>query len=126
MRRRPLLATMALALILFAVATCGDDERSDPPADNGSADDFCRENPGDCDGDIGGSCTRTEDCVDGVCCTDNANCNGGMCLYSCDRTADCPSNQRCEHGQCFFSCDRDSDCGAGQTCEHMNTVCEYP
>lgn len=113
-------------LVPLSVATCGD-ARSDRYFDDvGSPDTFCRENPADCFGEIGGGCDRTDDCADGVCCRDEKNCGGGMCLYICDDDRDCPANQGCEHGYCFFSCSRDEDCGRGQSCEHGKTVCEYP
>jgi len=124
MRHHFILTSVPIAL--FLVAACH--QPSDTFTGDGEVDSFCRENPRDnsCDGEIGGPCDRTDDCYDGVCCTEDKNCGGGMCLYRCDDDRDCPTNQRCEHHYCFFSCDRDSDCGPGQSCEHHETICEYP
>jgi len=63
----------------FGFIACGDDDsdryRGDGRTDlfdgTGDADSFCRENPGDCDGDIGGSCDRNDDCASGTCCTED-------------------------------------------------------
>ncbi len=124
MNRSPLSLTM-LWLLIAGSATCNDD-RSDRYDPGGSGPDtFCRENPEDCAGEIGGACRTTDDCDDGVCCRDDGNCNGGMCLYRCSDDRDCPSNMLCEHDHCFFRCDSDADCGRGQSCEHGNTICEY-
>lgn len=112
-----------LAAFCFAFAGCG--ERTDNFQGDGELVTYCRDHPEDCDGDIGGSCRQTEDCSDGVCCTEKSNCAGGMCLYRCKNDSDCPDNQRCEHDHCFFTCNSDSDCGRGQSCEHGNTICEY-
>ncbi len=85
---------------------------------------YCRQNPQDCPGDIGGPCDVDDDCLDGVCCKDK-NCGGGMCTYPCKDDLDCPDVMACEHKVCFFSCIDDLDCGAGQSCEHGHTICEY-
>jgi len=111
----------AVFLLLFAAATC--DDRSDT-YEGGDVDTHCRENPGDCEGDVGGDCASTDDCSDGLCCRDK-NCGGGMCTYSCGNNGDCPSSMLCEHGYCFFTCGADRNCGPGQSCEHGETVCEY-
>lgn len=121
MRHHVILLLVPIALL--AVEACH--ERSDVFTGDGEIDTFCREEPGECDGEIGGACDVTDDCYDGVCCKEGNNCGGGMCLYECDDDGDCPSNQRCEHDHCFFSCDGDSDCGPGQSCEHGETICEY-
>jgi hypothetical protein len=123
MRHHVIVAAVFSAM--FIAAACGH-ERSDFFEGDGDAEADCRDNPGDCDGQIGGECNSTDDCFDGVCCRENKNCDGGMCLYRCDDDGDCPSNQRCEHDHCFYECDSDGDCGPGQSCEHGNTICEYP
>ena len=122
---RPLALVVSIPRALFVVAACH--QRSDVLTGDGDIDTFCREEPRDdsCDGEIGGRCDVTDDCYDGVCCRDDGNCGGGMCLYECDDDGDCPDNQRCEHDHCFFRCDDDSDCGPGQSCEHGDTICEY-
>lgn len=124
-RRRPLLrgvAALAVVAGLSALAAaCGS--RSDY-YEGGSIDVDCRENPGDCEGDIGGACEVSDDCSDGVCCQDG-NCGRGMCTYLCDRNSDCPEEMACEHGYCFFRCSADAQCGPGQSCEHGETICEY-
>jgi len=107
-------ACFALASVLSTQA-CGSD---------GGADIFCREQPGECAGEIGGECQSTDDCFDGTCCPDK-NCGDGMCTYFCDDDFDCPETMGCEHGFCFFLCERDEDCGPGQSCEHGKTICEY-
>lgn len=111
----------ALFPLLLGVATC--DTREDH-WDGGEVDTYCQLHPGDCFGEIGGDCSVTDDCDDGVCCHDK-NCGSGMCTYLCDADGDCPSEMLCEHGYCFFRCDEDSDCGPGQKCEHNHTICEY-
>ena len=90
----------------------------------GEVDPYCRENPGDCEGEIGGDCRDDLDCFDGTCCKDK-NCGDGMCTYLCNSDGECPSNMRCEHDTCFFECGSDADCGPGQKCEHGKTICEY-
>lgn len=112
-----------LCLTILGAPSC--DSRNDRFVE-GEPDTFCRANPGDCPGEIGGACAVTDDCDDGVCCRDEKNCDGGMCLYVCSDDRDCPSNMLCEHGHCFFRCSEDADCGRGQSCEHGNTICEYP
>lgn len=117
------LSAFAWGPIAFAtLATC----HSRSPIYDGyyEVDPYCRENPDDCYGDIGGDCELEEDCFDGVCCRDK-NCGGGMCTYECNAHGDCPSGMRCEHGVCFFQCDDDDDCGPGQECEHGDSICEY-
>lgn len=102
-------------------AACGSPS---PYWQGGSVDELCREEPQECDGDIGGACFDDLDCFDGICCTDK-NCGDGMCTYRCDADADCPESMLCEHHVCFFACDSDGDCGPGQKCEHGKTICEY-
>lgn len=121
MRIGTALMTLSLAL---SVAACG--KRTDTFEGTGEVDTFCRDNPDDCGGQLGGACEQTDDCSDGVCCTEKSNCGGGMCLFRCESNADCPENQRCEHKQCFFSCRTDDDCAPGQKCEHGDTICEWP
>lgn len=106
---------------LVSIAAC--DSRSDF-FDGDEVDTFCREHPGDCEGEIGGDCDVTDDCFDGFCCRDK-NCGGGMCTYRCSDDRDCPDSMLCEHDACFFRCDDDRDCGPGQECEHGKTICEY-
>ena len=88
--------------------------------------DFCRFEPGDCSGGIGGFCEHDDDCQDGHCCREDSNCGGGMCTYRCDGDHQCPPDMRCEHGLCFFACASDADCATGMSCEHGDTVCEWP
>lgn len=103
----------ALALVFALAAGCGDPEH-------------CRFNPNDCAGGVGGPCRSNDDCDDGICCTEGANCRGGMCTYSCASSADCPEDMACEHNVCFFRCTSNTDCAAGMSCEHGSTVCEWP
>lgn len=91
-----------------------------------SEPDYCRFDPGECGGGIGGDCVFDEDCQDGFCCREDSNCGGGMCTYACRSDADCPASMRCQHDICFFSCSIDDDCASGQRCEHDNTICEWP
>lgn len=111
----------ALAVLLFAAATCGGGTTFWEGQD---VDTFCRSNPRDCDFEIGGFCQVDDDCNDGVCCRDD-DCDGGMCTYLCDRNGDCPPEMLCDSGHCFFTCNRDGDCGAGQECKEDDTVCQY-
>ena len=113
MRTKASLAALAVFGLLFAFG-CDDDP------------DRCRFDPGDCFGGIGGFCGEDDDCDTGHCCTEEANCGGGMCTYSCDRDEDCPDDMGCEHHTCFFGCVSDDDCADGMSCEHDNTVCEWP
>ena len=93
---------------------------------DGDSSDTCRFNPDECDdGRAGAFCDSDDDCRD-ICCTDAANCAGGMCTFSCLDDFDCPSDMACQHDMCFYSCEFDDDCAVGQTCEHGNTVCEWP
>lgn len=115
----PALALAGVASLL--INGCG--ERS-PYYDGGDVDLDCRENPADCEGDIGGACNTDDDCFDGDCCQDK-NCDGGMCTYRCNGDADCPNGMACEHDYCFFECNDDDQCGPGQKCEHGKTICEY-
>lgn len=110
--RSPFLLAAVLAGVL--VAGCDDDIET------------CRFDPEDCRGGIGGFCDDRGDCDTGECCTEEANCGGGMCTFSCDRHEDCPDDMRCEHNTCFFACDSDEDCAEGMSCEHDQTVCEWP
>lgn len=103
-------------------ATCGSGGA--PYYEGGEIDLYCRDNPRDCFGEIGGDCGVTEDCIDGNCCRDK-ECGNGMCTYFCDGDFDCPDVMNCEHGYCFFRCSDDDECGPGQKCEHSKTVCEY-
>lgn len=112
-------------LLIVAAATCGNSRSDRFVGGDSEPDTFCRENPGDCFGEIGGRCDVTDDCDDGVCCRDDKNCDRGMCLYRCSDDRDCPRNQLCEHDHCFFTCSDDRDCGPGQSCEHGDTICEY-
>jgi hypothetical protein len=114
------LVPLAIFLALAGV-TCSS--RSDRWVD-GDVDVACRSLPGDCEGEIGGACSVTDDCSDGVCCHDK-NCGNGTCTYVCKDNIDCPGSMRCEHGYCFFECKADNDCGPGQKCEHGGTICEY-
>ncbi|MBW2524259.1 MAG: hypothetical protein JRI23_08800 [Deltaproteobacteria bacterium] len=116
--------TLAIGIVALSLWGLGCNSRSDF-YEGDDPDPHCRAHPYDCDGEIGGWCAVTDDCSEGVCCRDNDNCGGGMCLYLCHSTADCPPSQACEHGYCFFTCSRDSDCGPDQSCEHGNTICEY-
>lgn len=120
MKRTPFVITSLFA-VLLAAGTCGGGSAF---WDGGDVDTFCRENPRDCDFEIGGFCRFDEDCDDGVCCREK-ECDGGMCTYLCDRDADCPPEMLCEHGHCFFTCRGDRDCGPGQECKHDDSVCEY-
>lgn len=123
MNPRKLIATAALTVgSVFGAATCYEPS---PYWDGGyDVSGFCRENPEECYGDIGGDCVDDFDCIDGFCCQ-SKNCGGGMCTYRCDTNADCPNAMSCEHGNCFFACNEDRDCGTGQKCEHGHTICEY-
>lgn len=110
-----------LSLVPFAAALfvgCGDDD--DQPYD------ACRYEPQYCTGEPGSFCDTDRDCYAGICCTERANCGGGMCTYSCRDDRDCPPDMACEHDVCFFRCSSDRDCAVGQSCEHGNTVCEWP
>lgn len=91
-----------------------------------SPGDGCRFQPESCGGDVGANCAVDRDCADGYCCTESANCGGGMCTIACNDDLDCPGFMGCEHHVCFFLCDVDEDCAVGQSCEHGNTVCEWP
>ncbi len=91
----------------------------------GGEPEHCRFNP-DCGGGVGSLCGSDDDCDEGVCCRETANCGGGMCTYPCTTSANCPSDMACEHGVCFFRCADDRDCAAGMSCEHSNTICEWP
>jgi hypothetical protein len=123
MRKRtskPVVRLLALGLVgavvvLFSFA-CG--------GPGGGVDVYCRDNPGDCPGEIGGGCFDDRDCLDGICCQSD-HCGGGMCTYPCGSDVDCPESMGCEHGVCFFYCAGKDGCGPGQKCEHGNTVCEY-
>ena len=104
------LSFLSLALLVVA---CG-------------ASEDCRHDPAGCGGDLGGDCQRDSDCLDGVCCTDDSNCGGGLCTLNCDSDVDCPDFMACEHDICFFRCSEDAECAVGQSCEHGNTICEWP
>lgn len=110
-RHALLLAALGAALVLLGGCS------ADP--------DFCRFDPGDCAGGIGGYCDYDSDCQDGYCCREMSNCGGGMCTYACDRDDHCPPDMACEHGKCFFTCRVDADCAHGMECEH-DGVCEWP
>ena len=107
------IAWVGLSLAVGLAAGCA----SDP--------DYCRFDPHDCGGGIGGDCADDADCQDGYCCRDESNCGGGMCTFMCDGAHPCPDDMRCEHNTCFFACSSDADCASGQSCEH-DGVCEWP
>ncbi len=119
-----LCATVLLGAVAGAVGCGGSSSDGLDDGSDGDPDFFCRENPRECEGDIGGGCADDADCLDGTCCEDK-NCGGGMCTLRCDDDRDCPDSMLCEHSVCFFICDRDADCGEGQRCEHKSTICEY-
>jgi len=105
---------------LGAVSGCDDDD------DGTSGGDACRFDPEVCVGAHGALCRVDEDCGGGLfCCTERANCGGGMCTASCKNDRDCPGDMLCEHDKCFYACDSDRDCAEEMSCEHGNTVCEY-
>jgi hypothetical protein len=108
-------------LALFS-ASCGDDDGVAP----GYAYSQCRFDPVACTGAPGGACRVDVDCSTGFCCTERANCGGGMCAVRCRGDADCPMDMACEHEMCFFRCRSNADCAAGQHCAHGHTVCEWP
>ncbi|MDH5493182.1 MAG: hypothetical protein OEY14_14600 [Myxococcales bacterium] len=110
-----ILVPMLLASAVVLALGCS----SDPSGD-------CRLDPGACGGDVGSFCSTDADCDHGYCCTDTANCAGGMCSIPCRVDPDCPEFMACQHDSCFFRCARDADCAPGQTCEHGNTICEWP
>ncbi|GAB5543988.1 MAG: hypothetical protein RLO52_40160 [Sandaracinaceae bacterium] len=107
------LISSSILFVLLGVSGCG-------PGDG------CRFDPAACGGDVGASCVGDGDCADGFCCTEDANCGGGMCTLPCEEDLDCPSFMACEHRVCFFRCEVDEDCAVGQSCEHGQTVCEWP
>lgn len=109
--------TVLIVLALMLAGSCSND---------GDSSNTCRLFPDDCfDGRAGAFCESDRECR-GFCCTDGANCGGGMCTYACDIDEDCPFDMGCEHNVCFYLCDDDLDCAEGQRCEHGNTVCEWP
>jgi hypothetical protein len=112
-----------LALGLVLLASCSDDDRIGPGYGAYSA---CRFDPLSCPGNPGGACRVDADCSTGQCCTERANCGGGMCVLACRGDADCPADMACEHAMCFFRCRGDGDCAVGQRCEHGHRVCEWP
>ena len=114
--RFPLLLAFLLTLAATAACTPAPSER-------------CRFDPTACGGNVGGACHTDDDCFHGQCCTDGANCAGGMCTLPCSVDTECPDFMACEHNICFFACDADTDCATGQTCEHHDGnrgVCEWP
>jgi hypothetical protein len=117
-------AWLAAIMISLLGPSCTEDEPDRHPDDHYSED--CRFAPDLCGGDLGALCVDDYDCGDGHCCTEEANCAGGMCSLPCDNDGDCPSFMACEHHTCFFRCDHDDDCAEGQSCEHGETICEWP
>jgi len=94
--------------------------------DGGLASNTCRLRPDLCSGGAGSFCDRDDDCALSLfCCTEKANCGGGMCTAQCDGDRDCPASMLCEHNMCFYACESDRDCAEDMSCEHGNTVCEY-
>jgi hypothetical protein len=132
--RHALRASLLGILGLVLAVSCGDGDsplgggssNDDDDGSNISFNDTCRFSPDACFGNVGANCDNDNDCNDGFCCEENANCGGGMCTLDCNDDGDCPSFMRCEHNMCFFRCDNDSDCSDGQSCEHGETVCEWP
>jgi hypothetical protein len=116
-----LVRLLALSSILFAVASCGDDDGYYGDGYYGE----CRFQPGLCAGGPGGFCGANLDCSVGFCCRGPKECGGGMCTFTCRSDFDCPSGMACEHDMCLFACRSDFDCAAGQHCAHGHTVCEW-
>ena len=121
-RRAGHLCVLGGFFVLFSLS-CGDDDDGMGP---GYAYSRCRFEPAACSGAPGGACRIDADCPGGFCCTERANCGGGMCALRCRGDADCPQDMACEHEMCFFACRSNADCAVGQHCAHGHTVCEWP
>lgn len=105
------LLTRTLMAACCCLAACGDDD--DGPY--GFAE----------NGEIGAYCTQDAECNQGICCVED-DCAFGMCTFPCDDDDQCPPEMACDHsgdGQCLFICGGGGACPIDFECNE-DFVCE--